>query len=122
MIKKSIIVIDDCATVGETMCYFLRKTGHRTLYASDRGSLINILQDHTPDAVISDWHIEDNFKGYDVANMVKDLPQLLFCLMTSDDKITENQIVDLFDKNRFFFVQKSAIMFEKITHIITSNL
>lgn len=91
--KKTAIVVEDCKTTMEITKFFLTKLGvERILTASSQKEFKALMQiDLIPDLVVTDWNIEENFKGKDVISEMSKY-QVPIVVLSAEDKIETDDI------------------------------
>ncbi len=90
---KTAIVVEDCKTTMEITKFFLAKLGvERILTASSHNEFKELMKiDLVPDLVVTDWHIEHNFKGEDVISEVSKY-RVPIVVLSSEEKIETDEI------------------------------
>jgi DNA-binding response OmpR family regulator len=90
---KTAIVVEDCKTTMEITKFFLTKLGvDRIFTASSHKEFQELMQiDLVPDLVVTDWNIEENFKGKDVIFEMSRY-QVPIVVISAEDKIEAEDI------------------------------
>src|SRR5271165_3064481 len=71
--KKTILTVDDAATMRKMVSFTLRSAGHEMLEAQDGAIALSVLQTRTVDLVISDVHMP-NMNGIELTRHLRALP------------------------------------------------
>ena len=90
---KTAIVVEDCKTTMEITKFFLTKLGvDNVLTASSHKEFKELMQiDLVPDLVVTDWNIEENFKGKDVISEMSKY-QVPIVVLSAEDRIETNDM------------------------------
>jgi two-component system chemotaxis response regulator CheY len=70
---KTIITVDDAATIRKMVAFTLRGAGHEVLEAQDGAIALNVLQTRTVDLVITDVNMP-NLNGIELTRQLRLLP------------------------------------------------
>ena len=71
--KKTILTVDDAATMRKMVSLTLKSAGHEMLEAQDGAIALSVLQTRTVDLVISDVHMP-NMNGIELTRHLRALP------------------------------------------------
>jgi two-component system chemotaxis response regulator CheY len=70
---KTILTVDDAATMRKMVSFTLRGAGHEVLEAQDGAIALNVLQSRAVDLVITDVHMP-NMNGIELTRQLRALP------------------------------------------------
>jgi two-component system chemotaxis response regulator CheY len=70
---KTILTVDDAATMRKMVSFTLRAAGHEVLEAADGAVALNVLQTRSVDLVITDVHMP-NMNGIELTRKLRTLP------------------------------------------------
>jgi len=70
---KTILTVDDAATIRKMVSFTLRGAGHEVLEAQDGAVALGVLQSHTVDLVVTDVHMP-NMNGIELTRQLRALP------------------------------------------------
>jgi len=70
---KTIITVDDAATIRKMVSFTLRAAGHEVLEAQDGAIALNVLQSRAVDLVITDVNMP-NMNGIELTRQLRALP------------------------------------------------
>jgi two-component system chemotaxis response regulator CheY len=70
---KTIITVDDAATIRRMVAFTLRGAGHEVLEAADGAIALNVLQSRAVDLVITDVNMP-NMNGIELTRQLRTLP------------------------------------------------
>ena len=70
---KTIITVDDAATIRKMVAFTLRSAGHEVLEAQDGAIALNVLQSRSVDLVITDVNMP-NMNGIELTRQLRLLP------------------------------------------------
>ena len=71
---KTILTVDDAATMRKMVSFTLRSAGHEVLEAQDGAIALGLLQSRTVDLVITDVHMP-NMNGLELTRQLRALPR-----------------------------------------------
>jgi len=74
--RKTILTVDDAATMRRMVSFTLRGAGHEVLEAQDGAAALNVLQSHPVDLVITDVHMP-LMDGIELTRHLRALPSFL---------------------------------------------
>src|SRR5580698_9579565 len=70
---KTILTVDDAATMRKLVSFTLKSAGHETLEAQDGAIALTMLQSRSVDLVITDVHMP-NMNGLELTRQLRSLP------------------------------------------------
>lgn len=96
--KKSILIVDDEPNIVMTLEYTFKKQNFEVFIARDGSEAIQILDTHTPDAILLDIMMP-NIDGYQTLQYIK-----------SKEQLSHTKVVFLTAKNRASDMEKGFAM------------
>lgn len=96
--KKSILIVDDEPNIVMTLEYTFKKQNFEVFIARDGSEAIQILDTHTPDAILLDIMMP-NIDGYQTLQYIK-----------SKEQLSHTKVVFLTAKNRASDMEKGLAM------------
>lgn len=91
---KTILTVDDAATMRRMVSFTLKSAGHEVLEAPDGASALALLRTQRVDLIISDIHMP-NMNGIDLTRQVRTMPQFrttpILLLTTESDPGKKNE-------------------------------
>ena len=91
---KTIITVDDAATMRKMISFTLKGAGHEVLEADDGAVALQVLRDRSVDLVITDLNMP-NMDGIELTRQLRTLPQFqktpIILLTTESDPEKKNQ-------------------------------
>jgi two-component system chemotaxis response regulator CheY len=94
-IKKTILVVDDFASIRDFVCEILERRGYKTLAAKNGNEAFSLLTEHSHevDLVLSDYNMPD-CSGFDLLKKIKansslsDIPVIFLTTESSPEKVS----------------------------------
>jgi two-component system chemotaxis response regulator CheY len=83
---KTILTVDDAATMRKMVSFTLKSAGHETIEAADGAIALSVLQSRSVDLVITDVHMP-NMDGIELTRRLRALPsfgKLPIILLTTE--------------------------------------
>jgi CheY-like chemotaxis protein len=97
---KTAMIIEDCKLTLQMTKFLLMKLGIKTIFTVSNASEFQQLvsQYVIPDLIITDWNIDEGFKGYDVISAMEKLGMPIAVVSSDDEKKLTNNKCHWFKK------------------------
>lgn len=91
--KSNILIVEDCEYTATNLLYSLRKARYSPVLATNRYEAEQHLKSSDEiDVIVTDWHIDNNYKGRDVIALARSLNKGdLIVVATNDQNIKQGR-------------------------------